>query len=402
VRSVGVRFPSGQLILLPRYQSTSVMNRVCEPALWVALFIVAYAYVGYPLLLMVWSRVKNWPIQRSAICPSVSVVIAARNESSRLTARVENCLQLDYPTECLEVIVVSDGSTDGTVDTIRRLDLSRVRLVVLDQQVGKAAALNAGAAIATGDILLFADARQRFAPDVLRRLTSHFADPVVGAVTGELILEDSGQTNTEGVGFYWKFEKAIRSMESSIDSVVGVTGAIYAMRARLYKPLRQGTILDDLIIPMGIVMDGFRVVLDRQAVAFDQLASEYQHEFHRKVRTLAGNYQALVWNPVWLNPIKNRLFFQVMSHKVSRLMAPFALVAVFILNLGVLRSGYLYLFVAQVLGYVLALIGWGLARLGIRERVTGIAFSFCLLNWAAVVGAIRFISGGQNLWRKAS
>ncbi len=378
------------------------MSLVCEAGLWVALCIVAYAYIGYPLLLMLWSRMKYRPILRSAIYPSVSVVIAARNESSRLAARVENCLQLYYPSDRLEVIVVSDGSTDETEHTIRRLDSARVCLVVLDRQMGKAAALNAGVAMATGDILLFTDARQRFAPDALMRLVSHFADPTVGAVTGELMLEDNGQGNTEGVGLYWKIEKAIRSMESAIDSVVGVTGAVYAMRTHLYKPLRNGTILDDLVNPMGIVMDGYRVVLDRQAVAFDQLTSDYRHEFRRKVRTLAGNLQALAWNPAWLNPLKNRMFFQLISHKVSRLVAPFALVTAFILNLVVLQSGYVYLFAAQVVGYILALIGWGLAVVGVRERVTGAAFSFCLLNCAAVVGAIRFISGSQNLWRKAA
>lgn len=377
------------------------MNGIYEAGIWAALAVIVYAYVGYPLLLMFWSRIRHREPMRSSIYPSVSIIIAARNESGRLAARIENCFQSQYPTEYLEVIVVSDGSTDRTEEIVRRLDSTRIRVAVLERQMGKAAALNAGVALATGEILVFADARQRFAPDALMRLVSHFADSTVGAVTGELILEDNGQGNTEGIGLYWKLEKAIRSMESSIDSVVGVTGAIYAMRARLFKPLRPGTILDDVVIPMGIVMDGFRVVLDRQAVAFDQLAVDYQLEFHRKVRTLAGNFQALAWNPVWLNPVKNRLWFQVISHKVSRLMAPFALVAMFLANIAVLPSGYVYLFVAQVLGYLLALAGWGLASVGVRERVTGTAFSFCLLNCAAVVGAIRFISGRQNLWRKA-
>lgn len=377
------------------------MNRVSEAGLWVALFIVAYAYLGYPILLMLWSRLTYRPIKRFAVSPSVSVIIAARNESSRLAARIRNCQQLEYPDKLVEIIVVSDGSTDETASIVGGFNSTRVRLVALPEQMGKATALNAGVATATGEILLFADVRQEFAPDVLLRLVSHFADPAVGAVTGELILEDKGQGNTEGVGLYWKIEKLIRSLESSIDSVVGVTGAIYAMRARLFRPLRAGTILDDVVIPMGIVMDGYRVVLDRQAVAFDQLAQDYQHEFKRKVRTLAGNFQALAWNLVWLHPAKNRLFFQVMSHKVSRLVAPFALVTMFLINLAVLRSGYVYLFVAQVLGYILALIGWGLAVVGVRERITGTAFSFCLLNCAAIVGAVRFMMGTQNLWKKA-
>lgn len=377
------------------------MNGVSEAGLWVALFIVAYAYLGYPILLMLWSRLTYRPIKRFAVSPSVSVIIAARNESSRLAARIRNCQQLEYPDKLVEIIVVSDGSTDETASIVGGFNSTRVRLVALPEQMGKATALNAGVATATGEILLFADVRQEFAPDVLLRLVSHFADPAVGAVTGELILEDKGQGNTEGVGLYWKIEKLIRSLESSIDSVVGVTGAIYAMRARLFRPLRAGTILDDVVIPMGIVMDGYRVVLDRQAVAFDQLAQDYQHEFKRKVRTLAGNFQALAWNLVWLHPAKNRLFFQVMSHKVSRLVAPFALVTMFLINLAVLRSGYVYLFVAQVLGYILALIGWGLAVVGVRERITGTAFSFCLLNCAAIVGAVRFMMGTQNLWKKA-
>lgn len=378
------------------------MGAIYEIGLWVALCIVFYAYVGYPLILMLWSGVKCRPTTRLPICPFVSIVIAARNESCRLAARVENCLQLEYPEDHLEIVVVSDGSTDGTEDVIRHLDSSRVRLVILDRQMGKAAALNAGVAVARGEILLFADARQRFAQDVLLRLVAHFADPAVGAVTGELILEDNGQGNIEGAGLYWKIELAIRSMESSIDSVVGVTGAIYAMRARLYKPLRPGTILDDVVIPMGIVMDGFRVVLDRQAMAFDQLTADFRHEFQRKVRTLTGNYQALAWNPIWINPLKNRLLFQLLSHKVSRLVAPFALVVAFIMNLVVLDSGYVVLFAAQGVGYMLALIGWGFALVGVRERVTGAAFSFCLLNGAALVAAVRFIYGSQNLWRKAA
>lgn len=373
-----------------------------EMILWVSLFIVVYAYIGYPFVLMLWSRGKSRSVKLVAICPSVSIVIAARNGGSRLARRIENCLQLDYPMSNIEIIVVSDGSTDGTADVISRFDSKRVRAVYFEHQRGKAVALNAGVAIATGEILLFADVRQRFESDVLARLVSHFADPTVGAVTGELVLEDNGRGNSEGIGLYWKLEKAIRSMESSIDSVVGVTGAIYAMRAGLYKPLKPGTILDDVVIPMRIVMDGFRVVLDRQAVAYDQLVSDYRQEFRRKVRTLAGNYQALVWNPMWLNPVKNRLMFQVISHKVSRLLAPFALVSVFVTNLALLGSGYQYLFAAQVLGYMLAVTGWGLALVGVRERVTGAAFSFCLLNCAAIVGAVRFIVGSQNLWTKSS
>ena len=380
------------------------MDSVFESLLWASLILVAYTFCGYPLLLALWSWLKPQAlITRAPITPAVSIVIAAWNEAPRLVARINNCLEQRYPSDHLEIIIVSDGSTDDTFSVVSAFDHRRVRLVQLEKREGKAAALNAGVSTAEGEIVVFTDARQRFAPDVVARLVSHFPDPAVGAVTGELVLEsEKGLPEGKGMGLYWTIEKAIRSMESAIDSVVGATGAIYAIRKELYRPLQPGTILDDVVVPMTIVMQGFRVVFDRQAIAVDQLSGDYRQEFRRKVRTLAGNYQAFRWYPNWLSPKQNRLYIQFVSHKVCRLAAPFALLILFITSLTLVSSGYASLFVMQVLAYTMALAGWMLLRLGVRERVTAAAFSFCLLNYAALVGAVRFFRGDQDLWKKTS
>ena len=381
------------------------MDSGFEGLLWITLALILYTYGGYPLLLFVWSRLAPRPVSSSPLIPKVSMVIAAWNERECIAVKIQNCLQQRYPPGSLEIIVVSDGSTDGTDEVVRHIESERVRLIVLTDRRGKAVALNEGVAAAKGEVILFADVRQRFAHDVVPRLVSYFADHAVGAVTGELVLEGGqGMSVKEGLGLYWKIEKSIRSMEAAIDSVVGVTGAIYAIRKELFIPLKPGTILDDLVVPMTIVMQGFRVVCDRQALAFDQLSDDHRHEFWRKVRTLAGNYQALSMNYVWMNPCRNRLFIQLLSHKVLRLAAPFVLLLLLLLSWVLVESGPLYklLFIAQICGYVLAFLGWGLVSLGVKERITGVAYSFCLLNFAALLGAFWFVAGGQNVWRKTS
>ena len=279
-----------------------------------------------------------------------------------------------------------------------------MRLVALAAQQGKAVALNKGVAHASGDIIVFADARQQFGLTAVAELVANFLDPSVGAVSGELILEsDPESTGAEGVGMYWKLEKWIRHKESEIGSVVGVTGAIYAIRRALFTPLPSGTILDDLLVPMRIAMKGYRVLFEDRAKAYDRVSREYRDEFARKVRTLAGNYQAMALCPDLLNPWRNPLWFQFISHKICRLAAPFMLVMLFVSS-AVLASRFPYnvLFMAQVAGYSAALIGWGLIKIGVRERWTSAAYTFCLLNYAAFVGAIRFVRRDPALWGKTS
>jgi poly-beta-1,6-N-acetyl-D-glucosamine synthase len=324
---------------------------------WVSTFVIVYVYLGYPLLLAVWARLRPRPPRKAAFdraggtWPSISIIVAARNEAERLPHRIANLLDLLYPGP-REILVVSDGSTDGTVDSVRQFLEARgpeaARVDVIEIRAGgKAVALNAGAAAATGDILVFADSRQRFSPDSLRELVANFSDPAVGGVTGELVLDCEGVSGTDstigdGVGLYWRYEKWLRRQESAIWSTLGATGAIYALRRALWRPLPEDSLLDDVLAPMRAVLMGYRIVFDELAVAYDRASADAQAESRRKTRTLAGNYQILAQEPRLLLPVVNPVWLQYVSHKVGRLLVPWALVAAFVSSAALAASWWFY------------------------------------------------------------
>ena len=340
-----------------------------EEVFWGSLALIAYVYAGYPVLLGVWAKcVGNRrhtavPPAPTAL-PFVSIIIAARNEARRLPARVENLLASDYPTDRLQIIVASDGSTDDTVEALARFG-GRVEVVTLPPS-GKATALNAAVARAIHPILVFADARQRFAPDAIRRLVSHFDDPGIGAVSGELVIDPSASTIGEGVGAYWAYEKWLRRREAIVGSTLGVTGAIYAMRRALWQPLPAETLLDDVLGPMRVVLQGYRVTFDSAAHAFDEAAKDAAAESRRKVRTLAGNFQILAQEPRLLVPFVNPVWLQFLSHKIGRLVVPYALVALLVANAALATRGWFYAFTfaGQIAFYGLAVYGALLDRRG--------------------------------------
>jgi poly-beta-1,6-N-acetyl-D-glucosamine synthase len=376
---------------------------------WCSVAVVVYVYLGYPVLLSCGLRVRAGRSRTSArlderftveTLPGVSVVIAARNEAARLGPRIENLLTLDYPADRRQIIVVSDGSTDDTADVLSRY--AGVVDAVTVPAGGKALALNAGVARATFDLLVFADARQTFASDALRELVAPFGNPSVGAVTGELRLDAESpcrrltrdrravgrrpearkqpgdsriaerritarSTIADGVGLYWRYEKQLRRMESAFDSTLGATGAIYAMRRSLFTPLPADTVLDDVLTPMRVVLSGSRVVFNERARAFDRASADADAEVRRKIRTLAGNYQILALEPRLLLPWRNRVWWQYASHKLARLIVPYALLTAFAssLALATVHVFYLLALAAQVGWYLLA--GYG-ALIENRER----------------------------------
>jgi biofilm PGA synthesis N-glycosyltransferase PgaC len=363
---------------------------------WLSVAVVLYVYAGYPLLLVVWSRVFGRPPRLAAggVCPGVSIVLVARNEAGRLAARLENLLTLEYD-GLRQIVVVSDGSTDDTPEVLRRFG-SRVDLIVLPP-LGKAAALNHGVAIARHEFLVFADARQTFATDALLEIVRPFADPSVGGVTGALLLDaECGERRmqadrrrrdrpaafdrrqiarsavAEGMGLYWRYEKALRRMESAVGSTLGATGAIYALRRSLWQPLPADTLLDDVLAPMRVVLAGWRVVFHEHARAGDDVSASAALESRRKVRTLAGNVQILWLEPRLLLPLVNPVWLQYVSHKVGRLVVPYAMVAIFAANLALAdRRFYLALLIAQCLFYLLAAYGAILeSRRTARSRLT--------------------------------
>lgn len=367
-------------------------RRFVKELFWIALALTAYTYVGYPFWLKVLAVVRPRPVRCAPIAPTVSIVIAVHNEEGRLPAKLANLERLTYPSP-FQVVLISDGSTDQT-NAILSSAPDFVHPILLPEAHGKAMALNAGVRAATGEILVFFDARQAVAEDALLELVSYFADDSVGAVSGELHLEDA--TGAPKVGIYWRIEKLIRRLESDSGSVAGVTGAIFAMRRNLFVELPEGTILDDLFTPMNIVRAGKRVVFCSTAIARDRIFPEPGKEFKRRVRTLTGNYQLFKIAP-WLLTPSNPIFFRFVSHKVLRLVVPLLLVLLLISSACAHGAFYKAAFAAQLLFYGLAALGW-LSPPTRRFRLVATAETFTMLNIAAVFAFYNFATGRKRVW----
>jgi cellulose synthase/poly-beta-1,6-N-acetylglucosamine synthase-like glycosyltransferase len=368
---------------------------------WFSITAILYTYLGYPLVTWMLARCRRRAVCKAAITPRVSVVIACHNEARNIEARLRNLLACNYPQDRLEVIVVSDGSADQTAEVARRFASDRVRAVAYERQMGKAFALNVGVETATGDVIIFADARQRFEAGAIRELVANFADPTVGVVSGELLLVGSAGVG-ESVGLYWKYEKWIRKNESRFNSVIGATGAIYAIRKRLWQSLPPMTLLDDVYTPMRIAMSGHRVVFDESARAYDQATNSAGREFARKVRTLLGNYQLCQLMPRLLAPT-SVLLLQFYSHKLLRLAAPILFLLLLVINVMILTTQgptwfYGATLAAQAIFYACVAAGAALLKRERKVRLLNFAYVFSVMNAAALVGLIYFIVGKRDVW----
>jgi cellulose synthase/poly-beta-1,6-N-acetylglucosamine synthase-like glycosyltransferase len=377
-----------------------------ETLFWVSAVLLVYTYAGYPALVFAWATLRPRPSCGQQVEPTVSIVLIAYNEAERIDARLRNLLDLRYSAGRVEITLASDGSTDDTVDRARAYEEAGVKVVAFERRRGKAAVLNDVVPSVTGEIVVLADARQRFETGALCALMAPFADPRVGAVSGELVLTADPDATTvgEGVGFYWRYEKFIRLSESRADSTVGATGAIYAIRRELFEPIPDDTILDDVAIPLHVVRLGYRTVFEPGARAFDRPVRTAHEEFVRKVRTIAGNFQILSREPWLFNPSRNRLWFQTVSHKALRLTIPLLHAAMLGTNLlltGILA--YQIALVAQVLFYTCAVIGC-LRRHDARKLMClTLPYTLCLLLAATVIAFVRFVRGQhQVMWERIS
>jgi biofilm PGA synthesis N-glycosyltransferase PgaC len=368
---------------------------------WLAAALVTYTYVGYAGWLRLRMFWRSRPVMRGAITPPISVVMVVRNEEKIVGSKLQNLLSLDYPADRLEIVVVSDGSSDGTEQILQDYARdARIQAVLNQLPKGKAAGLNDAWEIAQGELVVFTDARQKIEPLAVRLLAENFADPDVGCVSGELMLGDpqSGESG-KGLGLYWRIEKRIRELESASGSVVGATGALYAARRELLTSVPAGTILDDVYLPMQIVRQGKRVIFDERARAWDTPDMGAEREFSRKVRTLSGNYQLVQFAP-WLLRRENPIRFEFVSHKLLRLAVPVALGPLLVAAALLKAPFYKVIFLAQVIFYALSLISLArLARRGILARVADAAGTFVLLNGAAAVALANFVSGKRAAWR---
>jgi cellulose synthase/poly-beta-1,6-N-acetylglucosamine synthase-like glycosyltransferase len=366
---------------------------------WGSGVLIAYSYVGYAGWLWLRGRLRPWPVLRAQQELYVSIVMIARNEEQWLEKKLRNLLDLDYPQERCQIVVVSDGSTDRT-DTILREHADNPRVQVLMNQLsrGKACGLNDAISVAAGEIIVFTDVRQTIESGAIRLLMESFADPEVGCVSGALMLGDANSGEAaRGMGLYWRIEKKIRELEAESGSVVGATGALYAVRRELLPSIPEGTILDDVYIPMQVVRRGKRVIFEARARAWDIPDQGAEREFARKVRTLSGNYQLVQLAP-WILSGENPIRFEFVSHKLLRLIVPFALAAVLLSS--IVLSGPLYrcALLLQVLFYGLSLLASLQLLRGPLARMADAALTFVVLNGAAAVAFMNFLTGRKAAW----
>lgn len=374
---------------------------------WILLFVLSlaqlvYTFAGYPLSLLLLSKIAKRPIKKSEISPTVAIVVVVHNGADLIARKIATCLGQQYAEGRLRMLVVSDGSTDATCSIVEELKEKRVQLISFPQRRGKAACLNDAVAMCDEEIVVFTDLRQRLDSLSVQRLVNNFADAAIGAASGQLVFEREGITNFgESMDAYWRYEKFLRRAESDIHSCVGVTGAIYALRRQCFRPIPGDTLLDDVLIPMNAVLQGKRVVFESEAIAYDQPSRELRQERVRKVRTLAGNFQLIRRYLSFLLPWKNAIAWQFISHKVMRLLAPLALAIALVSNALLVGEGQLFVFMlcAQVFCYALAAIGAMVPMMN-KIRLVRFAGAFVSLNWFVVLGFVEFLSNRDaHLWK---
>jgi cellulose synthase/poly-beta-1,6-N-acetylglucosamine synthase-like glycosyltransferase len=367
-----------------------------------SLSLVAYAYVGYPLLIVILSRLFPRPVRKAEITPKVSLIITAYNEERDIAAKLDNTLALDYPPDRLEIIVASDCSGDQTDDIVRRYEARGVRLHRRPERLGKSVAQNHAVKQANGEILVFSDATTMYLPDAVRRIVRSFADPQVGCVAGQLIYVDKATTAVgRGCRSYWSYEKFIKESESRAGSLIGVSGCLYAVRRSSYARLALD-MSSDFVIATEIHLQEQRTVYECEAVAMEDTNKRSRDEFRMRVRVIEQTFSALHRYCAALNLRQHGLFaFQLISHKVLRYAVPFFLIAAFALNLLLVGESPFYrlTFITQAIFYLAAVAGCLGERLHMRLGVLALPYYFALANAASLAAFIQFMRGKAHvLW----
>ena len=371
---------------------------------WLSVVIIGYAYVGYPLLVTILARFFTRPVRRSRITPPATLLIAAYNEESWIAAKLENALGLDYPAENLHIVVVTDGSDDGTTGIVSGYADRGVRLLHKPERKGKAAALNRAVPLTGAEIIVFSDANTFFRKDALRNLMRNFADPRVGCVAGRKGIQPHPTAGVSaGESLYWRYENHLKRCDSAIGSVMGAPGEIFAIRREAWDPLEEDLLIEDFVLSLRVVEKGWRAVYDQEAVTWEEGTSNLRGEWLRRTRIAAGGIQSFFRLPGLLHPRQGLNAFQYISHRMLRwVLTPGLFVVLLLSNAGlVCLPVYRYVLSLQLLFYALALIGFLRIRGGRTADVCRVPFYVSLLNAAALVGAYRYVRGKQPVtWRK--
>lgn len=361
---------------------------------WIAAGAIAWTFVGYPAALWIAARLKTRRVRRSLITPSVAVIVVVQDEVSRIRSKLESILAQRYPEDRMRVVVVADGAGADIDAIVRSLQDPRIEWLPGGSRRGKAACLMDAAGVREEEVLVLTDARQPLHPDAVASLVANFADPRVGAVGGErLRVLDEDSPLGAGVAEFWRYETAIRPMESAIDSIVGVDDALYAIRRSAFRPIPTDTVRDDVLIPMNVVRQGLRVVFDASAIAYACPADQPAADRLRTIRALAGDYRLIASQPWLLDPRRDRIALQFASHRLVRLLAPIALLTMLASSLALAphQPFYAAAFVLQV-GFLLLPVAGLLGRRAATSRPVRVATAFLAMNWVMLLGLVEWIS----------
>lgn len=365
---------------------------------WGLVGAVFYTYAGYPMTVAVAARVLNRRVRRGPTVPSMSVVIAAYNEERSIRDRILNVVGSTYPMHRLEVVVASDGSSDGTVREASSLGLDRVRVLDLPRR-GKAAALAEGARRARGEILVFTDANTLFHPDALLSMSIDFADTDVGGVAGRTVYRIDGKAPASGRGesLYWRYDTWLKERESLTGSVVSAHGGMYAIRRELFRPVEDPAVTDDFAISTAVVAQGRRLVFEPEAVAYEEPMDRSGSEYRRRIRLMTRGWRSVLLRRELLNPFRHGFYAIALgSRKVLRRLIPLAFPVVFVLSWMLAPAGAVYAAsaAAMLAGLGLAAAGWVLAGRAVgRHPVLYVPFFFVLANVAAIVALANVVRG---------
>ncbi len=378
---------------------------------WLSVAAVAYNYAGYPVLLFVSATIAQagrdlrYLLSRhdrrsrtASRLPSVAIVIAAFNEEAVIEAKLRNIALLRYPGDRLEVLLGLDGSTDASAERARSVLISGLQVFEFPVRRRKLQVLRDLAQRTQAEVLLFTDANTILDCECLYKLVRHFSDPRVGAVSGKEVR--FGDDGCSGESLYWRYESAIKVLESRLNCLLGANGAVYAVRRELFRPTTS-SLVEDLQVPLQIRFNGHRVVYDPEAVAMEDIVPGVEGQFQRRTRIAAGIYQTIFQNPRYLNPLKGAPAFAFFSHRLLRMLAPFLLVAALAANFTLAwRPLYIVILACQLLFYSMAALGCGLRFAGKKAGPLAMPLQFCLMNAAYIVGLSRYLTGKQTLsWK---
>ncbi len=337
------------------------------------------------------------------ISPLVSLVIPAYNEGHVIAQKLDNSLALDYPRQQLEILVVSDGSSDDTNQVVAAFAASGVQLLFEPPRRGKIAALNRAVPLTRGEIIVFSDANAMLSPDTLRHLVRNFADERVACVGGAKRVERDQATSARGESAYWRYESHLKRCDSAVGAAMGAAGELFAVRRERYIAVQEDSLIEDFELSLRLVQAGWRVVFEPMAVAWEQASPSLSAEWRRRTRIAAGGFQSIVRLTGMLNPFLGLRFFQYLSHRVLRWLAPLFMIAALVSNAALCSLPfYRWTLAAQALFYLAGVAGYFLARRGLHWRPLQMIFYFCFTNAAALVGFYRYLSRSQPVtWKKA-